>query len=82
LTEKPKVKIKLKSFVADLKNGMDDKSLVEKHGITEAMLPKVIEQLIAAGHLTEEEAASRSIFDSTQKVAALFSFPFDTDGKD
>jgi predicted transcriptional regulator len=82
LAEKPKVKIKLKAFVADLRAGLDDQSLIEKHNLTEAMLPKVIEQLMAAGHVSEEDLVSRNMLDTTQKVADLFSFPFGSDGSD
>lgn len=82
MADKQKVKIKLKDFVADLRAGMDDSSLIKKHRLTEAMLPKVIEQLRAAGHISEEDLVSRSMLDTTQKVADLFSFPFGSDGND
>jgi hypothetical protein len=82
LADKPKVKIKLKDFVNDIRAGLDDESLIERHSLTDTMLPKVIEQLLKAGHLSEEDLISRNMLDSTQKVADLFSFPFDPDGKD
>ncbi len=82
LADKTKVKIKLKDFVTDIRAGLDDESLIERHGLTETMLPKVIEQLLAAGHISDEDLLNRTMLDSTQKVANLFSFPFDSDGKD
>jgi predicted transcriptional regulator len=74
--DRPKVKIKLKAFVNDLRGGLDDRTLMEKHNLSEAMLPKVINQLVAAGHISEEDLAARNVLDSTQKVVDLFSHPF------
>lgn len=79
LDDKPKVRIKLKAFVTDLRSGMDDRSLIQKHNLSETILPKVIEQLLAAGHISEEDLVNRNILDTTQKVADLFSFPFGSD---
>ena len=79
MDDKPKVRIKLKAFVSDLRAGMDDRSLIQKHNLSEQMLPKVIEQLLSAGHITEEDLVHRNILDTTQKVADLFSFPFGSD---
>jgi predicted transcriptional regulator len=77
LADKPKVKIKVKEFVNDVRQGMDDQSLIRKYSLNVTMLPKVLDQLVAAGHLNEQDLAARNIFDSTQKVAQLFSFPGD-----
>ncbi|MFH1116582.1 MAG: hypothetical protein V1792_21925 [Pseudomonadota bacterium] len=76
------MKIKLKDFITDIRAGLDDEALIDKYSLTETMLPKVIEQLLAAGHLSEEDLLNRNMLDSTQKVANLFSFPFDSGGKD
>ena len=56
---------------------MDDQTLIKKYNLSESMLPKVFNQLISAGHITQRDIDSRNIFDSTQKVAELFSFPAD-----
>jgi predicted transcriptional regulator len=77
LADKPKVKIKVKEFVNDVRQGMDDQSLIRKYSLSVTMLPKVLDQLVAAGHLNEQDLAARNIFDSTQKVAQLFSMPGD-----
>jgi hypothetical protein len=82
VSDKPKVSIKVKPFVTDVRNGMDDWMLIKKYHLTEAMLPKVIDQLLAAGHLSQEDLASRNMLDTTQKVADLFSFPYHSDDKD
>ncbi len=82
MADKAKRSIKVKSFVNDVRNGMDDWMLIKKYHLTEAMLPKVLDQLVAAGHLSPQDMASRNILDTTQKVADLFSFPYQSDGKD
>lgn len=82
MADKQKVKIKLKDFVHDIRAGLDDETLIEKHSLTQAMLPRVIEQLLKAGHISEEDFINRNMLDSTQKVADLFSFPFGSDGND
>lgn len=82
MADKQKVKIKLKDFVSDIRAGLDDETLIERHGLTDTMLPKVIAQLLANGHISEEDLANRNMLDSTQKVANLFSFPFASDDKD
>ena len=79
MAEKPRVKIKVKAFVADVRSGMDDQTLIQKYSLTAAMLPKVLDQLVSAGHISEDELHTRNVFDSTQNVADLFSFPFEAD---
>ena len=82
LSEKQKVKIKVKDFVSDLRSGMDDQALMDKHGLSEEMLPRLVDQLMSAGHITEEDLSNRNVLDSTQKVVDLFSFPFESDGNE
>lgn len=82
MSDKPKRSIKVRAFVEDVRSGMEDWMLIEKYQLTQAMLPKVIDQLLAAGHLSREDLASRNMLDTTQKVADLFSFPFGADSKD
>jgi len=80
--DKPKIKIRLKAFIKDLRSGMDDSSLMERHNLNQSTLPKVIGQLLEAGHISEEDLSSRNVLDSTQKVVDLFSFPFGSDDKE
>jgi hypothetical protein len=82
MSDKPKKSIKVKAFVQDLRSGMEDWMLIKKYLLNETMLPKLIDQLLAAGHLSQEDLAHRNMLDTTQKVADLFSFPFGSDGKD
>ena len=73
-----KIKIKIKAFVRDLKQGVDDRTLIERYNLSEAMLPKLLDKLVSQGILSESDLESRYMFDSTQKVADLFSFPYDS----
>lgn len=82
MSDKPKKSIKVKAFVQDVRSGMQDWMLIKKYELTQTMLPKLFDQLIAAGHLSREDLASRNMLDTTQKVADLFSFPYRPDGKD
>ena len=75
----PKVTIKVKSFVADIRSGASDKALIEKYTLNEDMLPKIFDQLIAAGHISEEELQDRTFFESTQDVMDLFTFSKELD---
>ncbi len=69
-----KLKIKVKAFVSDLKSGVDDQTLMEKYNLNEQMLPKLLDQLVSAGHLSEDDLTNRKIFESTQNLVDLFSF--------
>jgi hypothetical protein len=82
MSDKPKKSIKVKAFVQDLRNGAEDWMLIKKYQLNETMLPKLIDQLLAAGHLSQEDLANRNMLDTTQKVADLFSFPYRSDGND
>lgn len=73
-----KIKIKIKAFVRDLRQGVDDRTLIERYNLSEAMLPKLLDKLVKQGILSESDLESRYMFDSTQKVADLFSFPYDS----
>ncbi len=66
----PKRKIKAKSFVSDLRNGMGDRELMEKYSLSENQLPKVFQKLVDAGALEEMELFMRtSLSDSTMTKA-------------
>ena len=82
MADKPKIKIKLKAFVGDLRKGFSDQILMEKYGLSQSMLATAIKKVVSAGHISEEELAARNMLDSTQKVADLFSFPFGSEGSD
>lgn len=82
MSEKQKIKIKVKEFVSDLRSGMDDPSLIDKYGLSEEMLPRLVDQLLSAGHISDEDLSYRDVLDSTEKVASLFSFPFGTSGQE
>ncbi len=77
-----KIKIKVKAFVRDLKQGVDDKTLMERYNLNETTLPKLLDKLVDQGLVSESDLESRYMFDSTQKVADLFSFPYDSNDLD
>jgi hypothetical protein len=61
-----KRKIKAKAFVRDLRNGMDDKELMEKYSLSKNQLHKVLHRLVDAGAIDEMELFMRtSLSDST-----------------
>lgn len=80
--QKIKIKIKVREFVSDLRSGMDDPSLIDKYGLSEEMLPRLVDQLLSAGHISDEDLSNRNELDTTEKVANLFSFPFGSKGEE
>lgn len=52
-------KVSAKEILADIRAGMDDESLKEKYSLTDRKLRKVMEKLVSAGHLTEEDLEVR-----------------------
>ena len=73
-----KIKIKIKAFVRDLKQGVDDRALMEKYNLSAETLPKLLDKLVNQGIVTESDLETRYMFDSTQRLADLFSFPYDS----
>ena len=55
-----KRKIKAKAFVRDLRNGMDDKELMEKYSLPKSQLHKVLHRLVDAGAIDEMELFMRT----------------------
>jgi hypothetical protein len=65
-----KRKIKAKPFMRDLRNGMDDKELMERYAISESQLHKLFRKLVDAGAIDEMELFMRtSLSDSTMTRA-------------
>ncbi len=63
---KSKRKIRARPFVRDLRNGMDDKELMEKYSVSDSQLHKVLYKLVDAGAIDEMELFMRtSLSDST-----------------
>jgi predicted transcriptional regulator len=71
-----KVKINVKTMVADIRGGMKDTQLIEKHGLTKETLPKVIDQLVQNNYISDKELQDRPVFESTQDIVDLFSFSY------
>jgi hypothetical protein len=61
-----KRKLKAKPFVRDLRNGMGDRELMDKHSLSENQLHKLLHKLVDAGAIDEMELFMRtSLSDST-----------------
>lgn len=71
-----KVKINVKTMVADIRAGMKDTQLIEKHGLTKETLPKVIDQLVKNNYISDKELQDRPVFETTQDIVDLFSFSY------
>jgi len=68
----PKRKIKAKSFVRDLREGMGDRQLMEKYVLSSNQLQRVFRKLIDGGVLDEMELYMRtSLSDSSISKAFL-----------
>ncbi len=62
----PKRKIRVEFFVRDLRNGMEDRELMEKYALSESQLHTVLHKLVDAGAIDEMELFMRtSLSDST-----------------
>ncbi|HTY26142.1 MAG TPA: hypothetical protein VMC85_23630 [Desulfomonilaceae bacterium] len=65
-----KRKIKAKLFVSDVRNGIGDRELMERHTLSESQLHKVFRKLVDAGAIDEMELFMRtSLSDSTVSKA-------------
>jgi len=51
----PNIRISAKAFVTDLRAGMDDRALMQKHQLSENGLGSVLDRLLQAGILKESE---------------------------
>ena len=52
-------KINVRQVVADVKAGMDDKALKEKHNLSSGQVLKVLNELMSRGLMTPEALAAR-----------------------
>ena len=55
-----KRKIKAEPFVMDLRNGLDDRELMEKYTLSQSQLHKLLHKLIDAGAIDEMELFMRT----------------------
>lgn len=60
VTGTPKRKISAKEFVSDVRSGMNESELKQRHELSDDALKKVFSRLTAAGLLTEDEIPRRS----------------------
>ena len=67
----PKRKIKAKPFVRDLRNGLDDRELMEKYTLSESQLHKLLHKLIDAGAIDEMELFMRTYLSDSFMTTAF-----------
>lgn len=65
-TEKPKIKVNTNAALQDLRNGMDDNSLMEKYGLTLRQLQRLYRKMIKSGMLTPMEVSDRLCVTTSQ----------------
>ncbi len=70
-----KRKIKAKPFVRDLRQGMDDRGLMEKYVLSESQLHKVLHKLVDAGEIDEMELFMRTYLSDSTMTKAFVDSP-------
>ena len=68
---KAKITIRVREILDDIGLGMDDGNLMSKYRLTPALLEKVLDKLVAAGLITEEDLRERSALTDTQVTPPL-----------
>ena len=66
-----KRKIRAKPFVRDLRNGLDDRELMEKYTLSESQLHKFLHKLIDAGAIDEMELFMRKYLSDSFMTGAF-----------
>ncbi len=66
-----KRKIKAEPFVRDLRNGLEDRELMEKYGLSESQLHKLLHKLIDAGAIDEMELFMRTYLSNSFMTRAF-----------
>lgn len=70
--EKNVIKIKANEFLTDIKTGMSDQDLMDKHRLNERQLQSAFRKMIKAGKLSAMEIAKRLYITESQTFTALF----------
>ncbi len=69
-----KRKIKAKPFVRDLRNGLDDRELMEKYSLSESQLHNLLHKLVDAGAIDEMELFMRTYLSSSFMTTAFVGY--------
>ncbi len=72
IKEKHTIKIKANEFLNDIKSGMCDQDLMEKHKLNERQLQSAFRKLIKSGKVSAIEIAKRLYITQSQTFTALF----------
>lgn len=57
---KQKIKLDVNEFLEDIQLGMDDENLIEKYNLSQGLLIKAFDKLVAMGYVTDEELYNRA----------------------
>ncbi len=68
---KAKITIRVREILDDIGLGMDDGNLMSKYRLTPALLEKVLDKLVAAGLVTDEDLRERAALTDTQVTRAF-----------
>jgi len=60
MRQKPKLQISVKDFLADVRTGMTDSTLMEKYGLSARGLTRTFEKLTAGGFIAQAEVDRRT----------------------
>ncbi len=67
----PKRKIKAEPFVRDLRNGLEDRELMEKYTLSESQLHNLLHKLVDAGAIDEMELFMRTYLSNSFMTTAF-----------
>jgi hypothetical protein len=70
-----KIKLDVNEFLEDIQLGMDDENLIEKYNLTQALLIKAFDKMVAMGYITDEDLYNRtplSATDATIEFSGVF----------
>ncbi|MEW6348663.1 MAG: hypothetical protein AB1646_06345 [Thermodesulfobacteriota bacterium] len=68
---KAKITIRVREILDDIGLGMDDGNLMSKYRLTPALLEKVLDKLVGAGLITDEDLRERAALTDTQVTRAF-----------
>jgi hypothetical protein len=69
--DKATKKIRTKDFLTDIRSGMSDNDLMDKHDLNERQFQSALRKMIKAGELTTMEVARRLYITESQTFTAL-----------
>jgi hypothetical protein len=71
LKDKKTIKIKAREFLSDIRSGMSDLDLMDKHNLNERQLQSAFRKMIKSGKVSTMEVANRLYITESQTFTAL-----------